>query len=54
MTDSEKLLIALLSEDDANYDFDGTVTLGDVVGMLDELGREYRRVRRSELASTSA
>jgi len=41
MTDREKLLIALLSEDDAECD--GSVTVLEVAALLFELGEEYRR-----------
>ena len=43
MTDREKLLVALLSEnDDAHSDALSSV---EVVTMLEELGREHRRGR---------
>ena len=42
MTDREKLLIALLSEDDSECV--GHVTVLEVAAMLFELGEEYRRL----------
>ena len=43
MTDRERLLVALLSDDGVGYEHRGNVTLVDVVSMLYELGAEYRR-----------
>jgi hypothetical protein len=48
MTDREKLLIALLSEDDTECD--GHVTVLEVAAMLFELGEEYRRLAYAGVA----
>lgn len=42
MTDRERLLVALLSDDDVEYEHRGNVTVFDVVAMLYELGAEYQ------------
>ena len=51
MTDREKLLISLLSNDDERDD-EG-VTVFEVAKMLGELGEEYRRVAHASAVFAS-
>jgi hypothetical protein len=51
MTDREKLLIGLLSEDDAERD--GRITVLEVAAMLFELGEEQRRLAYARVVLAS-
>jgi hypothetical protein len=52
MTDHEKLLIALWSEDDSRSG--GEVSVFDVMTMLYALGAEHRRIARRQLVHATA
>jgi hypothetical protein len=52
MTDHEKLMIVLRSEDDAGSG--GEVSVFDVMAMLHELGEEHRRIARRQLVLATA
>jgi len=52
MTDHEKLMLVLIVSDESRSDT--TVTVGDVVSMLYELGARYRDQARRRLVLTAA
>ncbi len=52
MTDQEKLSVALTARDESHDA--ATVTVGDVVAMLYELGAQYRETARRQLLLKAA